>query len=481
MRQRDFLPKMTMGMHSSLELSVEQLHTCITSKSLHAIFDSFHDGIIVYDGNGTLQVMNFTAERINDLNRNDFIGLDYTKLLQCSALDYAELEQALAQGANKAYIPNAKGQIFVTQIQYVPTSPRHKPYTVLLQYDAQQRDNMQPDHLVHANKSLDDPQQHVIHLSPIISKIADIGVRAFRRNARLLLLGEPGVGKTAIAKHIHIAAGWSKRPFVQVNCASIPEGLFEHEMFGYEVNTFAGALQHGKKGYIESAAGGTLFLDDIAHIPLHAQAKLLQFLEDGSIQRIGSPTLKKVHVQIMTASNQDIRALVERGDFRADLYYRLSVLPIEIPPLRAHLEDLPMLMQHLLEKINQQRELALRLSASCKDKLLHYHYPGNLRELVNIFERLAVLADDLAEDQHLPPELLGQIVLNHCIDHQDTSNVPQIEAPAPFHGSLKGHVQQFERQLILKTVAQQGSKIKAAQYLDIDVATLTRKLQRSEN
>ena len=478
MRQREFLPKMTMGMRSSLELSVDHLDACIRSNSLHAIFDSFHDGIIVYDSMGTLQVMNFAAERMNGLNRNDFIGLHYAELLQRSTLNYIEFELALSQGRGKAHTPNAEGQSVITHIQFVPTTPHQKPYTVLLQYPAEQRDLREQSAVENMQAALSDPQEHALHLSPMLAQIADIGVRAFRRNARLLLLGEPGVGKTAIAKHIHLAAGWSKRPFVHVNCSSIPEGLFEHEMFGYEGGTFAGALNNGKKGYIESAAGGTLFLDEVSQIPLYAQAKLLQFLEDSTIQAIGSPMIKKVQVQVITASNQDLRTLVERGEFRADLYYRLSVLPIEIPPLRAHLDDLPMLMQHLLGHINQQREVPLLLSEKCKEKLLQYHYPGNIRELVNIFERLAVLADDVAEECHLPVELLEKVVTTQVLEQPN--KVVQIEASAPLHGNLKAQVQQFEREYILQTIAQQGSKIKAAQYLDIDVATLTRKLQRSE-
>lgn len=479
MRQRDFLPKMNMGMRSALDINVENLQHCIRSNSLHAIFDSFHDGIVIYDPDGLVQFMNFAAERINQVHRYDFIALHYNELFQRSALNYHEFGSAIAQGMKQISTPNANHKIFITQIQSVPTTPRQNPYTILLQYDPEQRDAREQGNSEDPRLCLSDPQQYVLHLSPVLSRIADIGVRAFRRNARLLLLGEPGVGKTAIAKHIHLAAGWSNRPFIHINCSSIPEALFEHEMWGYEGGTFTGAWQNGKKGCIESAAGGTLFLDEVSEIPLPMQAKLLKFLEDGSIQAMGSPFAKKVQVQVMAASNQDLRCLVERGQFRADLYYRLCVLPIEIPPLRSHLEDLPMLMQHLLEYINQQREEPLILSNSCRTKLLQYHYPGNIRELVNIFERLAVLADDVAEEQHLPTELLGQLF--HLPVFEQDTRLAQIEGTTQSHSTLKGHVQQFERDLILKSIEQHGTKTKAAQYLDIDVATLTRKLQRSEN
>lgn len=479
MRQRDFLPTLSMGMRSALDLNSDTLRACIQSSSVHALFDSFHDGIIIYDSEGVLHLINLAAERINRLSRNEVLGLHYRDFLQRSALNYSELEQALAQGINKANTPHYTGRIFSTHIQRVPTHQNQKTYTVLLQYDAEQRDPRRKATNQNTPTGLSDPQESALHLSPLLSHIADIGVRAFRRRARLLLLGEPGVGKTAIAQHIHRAAGWSNRPFIHVNCGSIPDSLFESEMFGYERGAFTGALQNGKKGYIESASGGTLFLDEIGEIPLHVQAKLLKFLEDSTIQSVGSPLAKMVQVQVITATNKDLRALVERGEFRADLYYRLSVLPIEIPPLRAHLEDLPVLMENLLNKINQDREPPLALSTSCHHKLMHYHYPGNVRELVNIFERLAVLADDIADVQHLPQELLDKTTHARVLKHEDI--LPQLEQAVGLDLSLKNHVQQFERDLILKTITMHGTKIKAAQSLGIDVATLTRKLQRSEN
>lgn len=478
MRQRDFLPSMNMGMRSASDLNANSFQACIESGSLNALFDSFHDGVIIYDPHGNVCLINLAAEQINRLSRHDLLGLHYAELLQRSALNYSELELALAQGSGKANTPNHHGKMFCTHIQYVPSTAQQQPYTVLLQYDGEQRDSRRKTQPMPISSGLTDPQERVLHLSPLLSHIADTGVRAFRRNARLLLLGEPGVGKTAIARHIHRAAGWSNRPFIHVNCGSIPDSLFESEMFGYERGAFTGALHNGKKGYIESAAGGTLFLDEIGEIPLHVQAKLLKFLEDSTIHPVGSPLGRTVNVQVITATNKDLRSLVERGEFRADLYYRLSVLPIEIPPLRAHLEDVPMLMLNLLDKINQDREPPLILSNSCKDKLMQYSYPGNIRELVNIFERLAVLADDVAQEQHLPPELLTQIAKTQAIEHQTI--LPQLTCPNMLELSLKSHVQQFERDLILKAIAQQGSKIKAAQSLGIDVATLTRKLQRGE-
>ncbi|MGH8434287.1 MAG: sigma 54-interacting transcriptional regulator, partial [Pseudomonas sp.] len=276
------------------------------------------------------------------------------------------------------------------------------------------------------------------------------------------------------------AAGWGDRPFIHVNCGSIPESLFESEMFGYERGAFTGALQSGKRGYIEAASGGTLFLDEIGEIPLHVQAKLLKFLEDGSIQSVGSPLSKNVQVQVIAATNKDLRHLVDTGEFRADLYYRLAVLPVEIPPLRGHSDDLPFLIDILLTRINRDREPSLRLSIGCRQRLLSYDYPGNIRELVNIFERLAVLADDEAQEQHLPTELLESRprmpATATAPSEQDDNASEALTGPAG--ESLKAQVQRHERQLILRAVQLYGSKRKAAQHLGIDIGTLIRKLQR---
>lgn len=486
MSDNTFLPTMKIGMRSAVSISSDVLSALLETPALHALFDSFSEAIILCDGDSRIRFMNLAAERINRLSRQEATGLANTEFFQRSALNFDDVQLSMRRGATSGMARAMDGRSFITSAQAVPTGTSEKPYTLLVLRHTDNRDNRAPSGAPHftpaSERGLGDPQDNALHLSPLLSRIADTGVRAFRRRARLLLLGEPGVGKTVIARHIHRAAGWGDRPFIHVNCGSIPESLFESEMFGYERGAFTGALQGGKRGYIESAAGGTLFLDEIGEIPIHVQAKLLKFLEDSTIQSVGSPLAKTVQVQVITATNKDLRRLVESGEFRADLYYRLAVLPVEIPPLRQHLDDLPVLIDILLERINQDRLPALRLSACCRQRLLAYSYPGNIRELVNIFERLAVLADEEATEQHLPPELLGQCAALPTTGHDAHApdNAPGLNGAADtLAGNLKARVQQFERQLIMQAVQLQGSKRKAARHLDIDVGTLIRKLQRS--
>ncbi|WP_297846367.1 sigma 54-interacting transcriptional regulator [Pseudomonas sp.] len=477
MKDKNLPPALQMGMRSSVDVSNEVLGALLETPALHALLDSFSEALIVSDGEGRVRFLNFAAERVNQLSKHQAIGLSSSDFFQRSALNFDDLQAALNRGGNSALTRSREGRVLLSSTHAIPTGTHEKPFMMLTQKDfdtgTPQRRTSQNNRPTQA-QGLRDPQDNALHLSPQLSSIADTGVRAFRRRARLLLLGEPGVGKTAIARHIHRAAGWGDRPFIHVNCGSIPESLFESEMFGYERGAFTGALQGGKQGYIEAASGGTLFLDEIGEIPLHIQAKLLKFLEDSTIQSVGSPLSKTVQVQVIAATNKDLRHLVSIGEFRADLYYRLAVLPVEIPPLRQHRDDLPFLIDILLSRINSDREPSLSLSAGCRKRLMSYDFPGNIRELVNIFERLAVLADSEAHEHHLPAELLEPTSTQERL--KPLAADEEIEED-PEH-NLKLQVQHFERQVILKAVHLCGSKRKAALHLGIDIGTLIRKLQR---
>lgn len=481
MNQKLALPGLNMGACPAVGAPSEGLSDILKTPALHALLDSFREAIILCDGNSRIQFINVAAEHTNKISKKVAVGLSNIEFFQRSALGFDDFQSAVGRGRSSALTQCHKGKNFVTSLHVIPAGSDEKPYSLLVQreLDAEGRlqRSSQPATSQGAPGGRGDPESGALHLSPRLSGIADTGVRAFRRRARLLLLGESGVGKTAIAQYIHRAAGWGGRPFVHVNCGSIPDSLFESEMFGYEQGAFTGALRSGKRGYIESAAGGTLFLDEIGEIPLHVQAKLLKFLEDGSIQSVGSALSKAVQVQVIAATNKDLRSLVEAGTFRADLYYRLAVLTVDIPPLRQHLEDLPSLMDVLLQRINRDRHPSLRLSEGCRQRLLQHDYPGNIRELVNIFERLSVLADDEAQEHHLPLDLCGV--------REPMTKLPPVMAAAPAApllgescGNLKSQVVRYEREVILRAVATYGSKRKAAQHLGIDVGTLIRKLQR---
>ena len=209
-------------------------------------------------------------------------------------------------------------------------------------------------------------------------------------DANVLLLGESGVGKTLFAQSLHSYSRRSSKRFVELNCAVLPEGLIESELFGYEGGAFTGARQDGKPGLIEQAAGGTLFLDEIGELPLSAQAKLLKVLQDRRLTRVGGVKERAVDMRLVAATNQNLKTLVEKKQFRLDLYYRLNVIPISIPPLRQRREDIPVLVEHFWSRLQQRYNANKRLHPELLARLSAYHWPGNVRELENILERAFV-------------------------------------------------------------------------------------------
>lgn len=301
-------------------------------------------------------------------------------------------------------------------------------------------------------------------ISRDLDHIMGIAERTVLQGARLLILGESGVGKTELARYVHDFACDHRAPFVHVNCGSIPETLFEAELFGYERGAFTGALQSGRKGYIEAADGGTLFLDEVGEVPLLMQSRLLKFLESGSIQRVGSSEERSVRVRVISATNRDLEAMVDASAFRRDLYFRLAVVPISVKPLRDAPELIGEISDYFLTIINQNRVAPLVLSDPCRDLLQSYAFPGNIRELFNILQQLSVMAETTAGPEHLPPAVRFP---------------KQTVAPTAAQeiADLKKHVRHFERDLIDRAIATYGSKRKAAEALGVDIGTIVRKTQ----
>ena len=211
--------------------------------------------------------------------------------------------------------------------------------------------------------------------------------------ATVLLCGESGVGKDMIARAIHQHSPRAGRPFVKINCTALPENLMESELFGYEKGAFTGA-NLSKPGKFEQADTGTVFLDEIGDVPLSIQVKLLRILQEREFERLGSNKTRHIDVRVLAATNADLRAALEEGTFREDLYYRLNVLPIDIPPLRDRKEDIPLLAQHFIRKLAKDNgSVAESISDGAMERLLAYHWPGNVRELENVMERSMVLAN----------------------------------------------------------------------------------------
>lgn len=308
-----------------------------------------------------------------------------------------------------------------------------------------------------------------------ISRVAPSG-------ANILISGETGTGKEIVANEIHYQSGRVQEAFIRVNCAAIPENLIESELFGYERGAFTGALSSGKAGLIESAEGGTLFLDEINALPLAQQGKLLRVLESRAVQRVGGLKEKPVNFRLLAATNTDLEQMVEEHTFRADLFYRLNVIHLQIPPLRERKEDILPIMQYYLEFFGRQYQRELALTADAVQQLQHYSWPGNVRELRNLAEYLVITAEQheilpehLAERFRIhaqPVERFQEYpLLEHTLDTMQT--IPVQHFSKGF--SLKSYLEQCERQVLEEAYRQFGSSRRVAEALGIDQSSAVRK------
>lgn len=299
-----------------------------------------------------------------------------------------------------------------------------------------------------------------------VSPAMDILNRMIRKvapsRASVLLLGESGTGKTLTARIIHELSGRARCPFIKVNCASLPESLIESELFGYEKGAFTGAGQN-KVGSLEAAHTGTVFLDEIGEIPLGLQAKLLHFLQERELVRLGSNKIRKVDVRVIAATNVDLSAAVEKGSFRSDLYYRLNVFPIAIPPLRERRPDIPLLINYFLERAGKEYGQRLRFSDECIEILTSYRWPGNVREMENLIERVAILADGpVIEKKSLPPDLFDHLDASYSSGGENrVSDLEKMERDMVLDALERNNwVQQQAAREIGLTLRQMGYRVK---------------------
>ena len=306
---------------------------------------------------------------------------------------------------------------------------------------------------------------HIIGSSGAMRQVYDQVTQVARSNTTVLLRGESGTGKELIAHSIHYNSLRSKKPFVKVNCAALPETLIESELFGYEKGAFTGADKR-KKGRFEMADGGTLFLDEIGDLPPQTQIKLLRVLQEREFERLGGTETVKVNVRVVTATNKNLEEAIADGSFREDLFYRLNVFTIFLPPLRERKSDILLLAEHFLEKYELEHNKRIRrISTPAIDMLTSYHFPGNVRELENAIERAVLVCDaNVIHGHHLPPTLQTAEVSGTMTDV-----------------SLVSAVESYEKDLLQDALkSTRGNVAKAAKLLDATERILGYKIKKYE-
>jgi two-component system nitrogen regulation response regulator NtrX len=299
--------------------------------------------------------------------------------------------------------------------------------------------------------------------SEAIKNLKEEIARAAPSKGRIIIFGENGCGKELVAAAVHALSPRKDKPFVKVNCAALPKDLIESELFGHEKGAFTGAVQR-KEGKFELADGGTILLDEIGDMSLDTQAKLLRVLEENEFERLGAKASIKVDVRVISSTNKDLTAEIKRGNFRDDLYFRISVIPIHVPPLRERKEDIPLLVEHFTALFCEENNKAARqFSDGAVKVLMSYDWPGNVRELKNLIERVVIMTDEeTVRETHIRP-VLGEAKV-------EGGDKPLAEL-----------VEDFEKSLILSELKRTGWNVsKAASRLGIDRANLHRKMRRYE-
>jgi PAS domain S-box-containing protein len=447
---------------------------------LDAIIDSSYDGLLISDHEGKIIRFNKASEKMSGIKEEEVVGKNVRECIDRGLIDKSVTLEVFAKRASVTILQHIKGgkKILLTgnpifnekgEINFVVINSRDITELDNLRMQLQEAQALAKGY----SSRLSELEMQGVDLSNIIfrsdemQRIVKMTLRVSKVDSTVLLLGESGVGKGKIAKLIHTYSNRNTGPFIRVDCAGIPESLFESELFGYERGAFTGAKSEGKPGLLELANKGTLFLDEIGEIPLNSQSKLLRFLEDYEIIRIGGTETRRINVRVIAATNKNIEEMVASKIFREDLYYRLNVIPIYIPPLRERREDILPLIFHSLQKLNNTYQKKKVLSPETVEALCKYDFPGNIRELTNFIERLVVVAEkERIEVNDLPNTITGYM--------------PQT-LPHPFLSggiSLKDVLRKYEGLIIERTIKKYGSQQEAARMLKVDQATISRKMKK---
>jgi PAS domain S-box-containing protein len=424
---------------------------------LEIVFDNVYNGIYLVDGQGMTLAVNRTFEEMSGIRGEELVGRNLNELVGkdnyfTGSASLLVLERKAPATATYSTSTGRKLLVKGRPVFAENGAIRYIVNTIwdltVVQYQQPIDNDSARDQLV--------AEEDLIACSAAMRQVIDVALRVAPSDSTLLITGETGVGKSLLARLIHRASSRRERPLMQINCAAIPEALLESELFGYEAGAFTGADRKGKPGLFELANGGTVFLDEIAEIPLHTQAKLLGVLQDREYYRIGGRKVTSIDVRLIAATNRDLSRLVVEGRFRADLFYRLNVVPLQIPPLRDRRDDIPVLIDFFLAKHNRRHNTYRVLSRKTMDHLTGLTWPGNIRELENAVERLVVTAAGEPKAQ--------EPLAEECL--------PMADLP------LKSQLQECERRVLLQALRRYKSTRRIAAALGISQASAVRKLQK---
>lgn len=476
---RGELVNVLVNIHDITELenvSTELSYIKELKNELDAIINASFDGILVTGADDTIITVNEAYERITNFSKEELLGKNSEDLIKAGYYDRtastavletgqpATITQKLRDGktllVSGSPLFNRDGKVIriisnvrdLTELNQLKAEVEHA-HGLSRHYQEELKKitlRGSGNFIVESEKSLE---------------ILNLVVRLAKVDSTILIQGESGVGKEIVAHQIHENSLRHREPFISINCGALPETLLESELFGYEAGAFTGARREGKMGIFELAHGGTLFLDEIGDLPLAIQVKLLRALQEGEIIRVGGVKPKKIDVRILAATNRDLNEMVQAGTFREDLFYRINVIPIHVPPLRERKEEVPVFVMHFLQLFNKKYDLDKSIDEKLWDTLLDYEWPGNVRELKNVIEHAVVTSPDKTITELKltavgEPKLPSKDTIYFSLDKTIT---------------LKCALEDFEKQFLTLSLHKYKSSRKAAAALGVSQTTIWRK------
>ena len=437
------------------ELYITELSLYV--KRFETVVNAFQDGIISVDADGQIIHYNRPAEIILKEDLSRYTGEDIRRVIKCPIFNKALETPINIEHQRISLTVNDRTLSLVAAVKTILVDNNIEGFVAFLEEAANSKKKLESVFMSNTRYSFDD----IIGQSPEMRKCVDLAKRISASNSSVLILGESGTGKELFARAIHNASNRAQGNFIAINCGAIPDTLLESELFGYEGGSFTGAKKEGNPGKFEMANGGTIFLDEIGDMPLNLQAKLLRVLQDREVVRIGDSRPIPIDVRIIAATNKDLEDLIDEGLFRRDLYYRINVIPIKIPPFRERREDMELMSEYLLRKhatlLGKNIE---SIDSDTMDILKRHNWPGNVRELENVIEYAVNMETGktlAASSEELPP------------------------AQEESESSLKDSASLSERNKIINALSMfedntKGKK-ECAKYLKISLSTLYRKLK----
>ncbi|MBK5246717.1 MAG: sigma 54-interacting transcriptional regulator [Peptostreptococcaceae bacterium] len=455
---------------------MQEISNRIRSEIFKAAVESSYDGIHILDKKGKTLYINKACERIEGVSCEEVRRKDIRELVESGVYSESVTLKVLEEDAPVTISQKAKNgnEILVTgtpiyvdgEIDIIVVNSRD-----ITELNHLKRELFEKEELASRyHRELELLRSERIKLNGIISKstamekIISLSLIVAKVDSTVFLHGESGVGKGVLSNFIHMNSIRRNGPFIKIDCSAIPESLFESELFGYETGAFTGAERGGKTGLLELANGGTVFLDEIGEMPLSMQAKLMRSIQDREIVKVGGKQIVPINIRIIAATNRDLEEMVENKTFRKDLFYRLNVVPILIPPLRERPEDIYPLLLEMIRRVNDKYNMNKKISNEAIECMIKYEWPGNIRELENVTERMMVTSD---------APVIGKLDVPRTImsNYNDSRWIAKA-----FKGTYSQKLREFDKLLITEAIEKEGSVVKAANELGVNVTTIRRKL-----